>query len=92
MMSPDEIDALSDRFFDAAAKIVGGLVDIWKPKIKEVIGDERKAELVVRGCIGAVLLTVAVSQLRKVGLDKNAVQEQLDDAWEVWTGDSDEVN
>lgn len=80
---------LSDRCFNAAAKVVGALVTMWKPEVKEIVKDERKAELVVRGCIGAAMLTVAVSQLKKSGLDKATVQEQLDDAWKTWT---DEAN
>jgi hypothetical protein len=79
-------EAFTDNCFDVASRIVGVVVQKWVPHFAESMKD--KADHYVRGCVGMAMLTVAVSQLRLVGMKKEEVAEILSEEWDGWKDDA----
>jgi len=79
-------EVFTDNCFDVASRIVGVVVQKWVPHFKESMKD--KADHYVRGCLGMALLTVAVSQLRLVGIKKEDAAEMFSEEWDGWNDDA----
>ena len=74
------VEAFTDRCFGIGSKVVGVVVKEWLPKL----GNER----LIRGCLGAALMSVAVSQLRLVGMTKEQIHADVDERWDDWEPDA----
>ncbi len=87
VVSNAESDAFSDRIFGVAAHIVGVVVEKWKGHFSDRMPADA-AEKYVRGSVGLAFLAVAVSQLKPIGMTREAMIQQLDEALLDWPSEA----